>query len=113
IAAAVVVATLIGIFHGALIAYLNIPAFIVTLGGLLAWRGAVKWLLGGNTIPISNETFRAIGNDNLPLSAGWILAFAAIAFVLFRAYRNARSAKDHGLGESIYRAEFIKAMVPI
>src|SRR4249919_2643280 len=54
--AAIVVCVAIGVFHGLLTAYLNIPAFIVTLGGLLAWRGAVKWLLNGNTIPISDET---------------------------------------------------------
>src|SRR5438874_11682531 len=77
IVSAIVVGVLIGLFHGALTAYLNIPAFIVTLGGLLGWRGAVKWLLGGNTIPISNETFKAIGNNNLPLSVGWGLAAAA------------------------------------
>jgi D-xylose transport system permease protein len=27
-------------FHGALIAYAGIPSFIVTLGGLIVWRGA-------------------------------------------------------------------------
>ena len=31
---------LVGAFHGYLVAYLGIPAFIVTLGGLLVWRGA-------------------------------------------------------------------------
>jgi D-xylose transport system permease protein len=46
---AIAVALAIGVFQGALVAYLNIPAFIVTLGGLLAWRGAVKGFLGGNT----------------------------------------------------------------
>src|SRR6185369_11251505 len=32
----------IGAFHGGLVSYANIPAFIVTLGGLQAWRGAIK-----------------------------------------------------------------------
>ena len=71
-----------GLLQGFLTAYVNIPAFIVTLGGLLAWRGAVKWLLGGNTVPISDETFNAIGKGNLPPLAGWVLASLAIAFVL-------------------------------
>jgi D-xylose transport system permease protein len=96
-----------------LTAYLNIPAFIVTLGGLLAWRGAVKWLLGGNTIPISNETFKAIGNENLPMTFGWILAALGIGFVLFMAYRNARSVKDYGLGEANYTGELLKSIIPI
>jgi len=110
---AIVVGIAIGMFHGALTAYLNIPAFIVTLGGLLAWRGAVKWLLGGNTIPISDETFNAIGNSNLPLSVGWGLAAAAVAFVLVMAYRSARSVKDYGLGEANYTGELLKAIIPI
>ncbi|MFN2502491.1 MAG: sugar ABC transporter permease, partial [Pyrinomonadaceae bacterium] len=113
IISAIIVGMLIGTFHGALTAYLNIPAFIVTLGGLLAWRGAVKWLLGGNTIPISNETFKAIGNNNLPAAVGWVLAAVAIAFLLFMAYRRARSVKDYGLGEANYAAEFLKAIIPI
>jgi ABC-type xylose transport system, permease component len=110
---AIVVGTLIGAFHGALTAYLNIPSFIVTLGGLLAWRGAVKWLLGGNTIGISNETFNAIGQSNLQPEYGWILAAIAIAFTLFMAYRSARSVKDYGLGEANYGGELLKAIVPI
>ncbi len=113
IISAIVVGIAIGIFHGVLTAYLNIPAFIVTLGGLLAWRGAVKWLLGGNTIPISNETFKAVGNNNLPLSVGWALAAVAIAFVLFMAYRKARSVKDYGLGEVNYTGELLKSIIPI
>ena len=110
---AITVGVLIGLFHGFLTAYFNIPAFIVTLGGLLAWRGAVKWQLGGNTVPISNETFKAIGNENLPMTFGWILAAVAIAFVLFMAYRNARSVKDYGLGEANYTGELLKSIVPI
>ena len=113
ILAAIVVGVVIGVFHGVLTAYLNIPAFIVTLGGLLAWRGAVKWLLGGNTIPISNDTFKAIGNENLPQMIGWGLAAVAIAFVLFMAYRNARSVKDYGLGEANYTGELLKSIIPI
>ena len=110
---AIVAGIVIGLFHGALTAYLNIPAFIVTLGGLLAWRGAVKWLLGGNTIPISNETFKAIGNANLPSVVGWALAAAAVVFVLFMAYRRARSVRDYGLGEANYTSELLKAIIPI
>src|SRR5438046_10628521 len=93
IIAAVIVGVAIGLFHGTLIAYAKIPAFIVTLGGLLAWRGAVKWLLGGNTVPISDETFRGIGNANLPSAAGWGLAVVAIVFVLLLAYRKARAVR--------------------
>lgn len=110
---AIFVGVAIGLFHGALTAYLNIPAFIVTLGGLLAWRGAVKWLLGGNTIPTTDETFKAIGQGNISLNLGWALAGVAIIFVLLMAYRKARAVKDYGLGEANYFGELLKAVVPI
>ncbi len=110
---AIGVAIVIGLFHGALIAYLNIPAFIVTLGGLLAWRGATKWLLGGNTIPVSDEVFKAIGQGNLPKSIGWVLAGVAIVFVLFMVYRSAASIKEYGLGDANYGAAVLKALLPI
>ncbi len=110
---AVVVGVLIGAFQGLLAAYLNIPSFIVTLGGLLALRGVVKWLLGGNTIGVSNETFGQIGNGNLSLMLGWLLAAAAVAFVLFSAYRRAKAVKDYGLGEPNYKKEILKTIIPI
>ncbi|MGI9424406.1 MAG: ABC transporter permease subunit, partial [Hyphomicrobiaceae bacterium] len=48
--------TLIGAFHGYLIAYLQIPAFIVTLGGLLVWRGAAFLTARGETISPVDST---------------------------------------------------------
>ncbi|MGD9588930.1 MAG: sugar ABC transporter permease [Pyrinomonadaceae bacterium] len=110
---AVLVGIAIGLFHGALTAYLNIPAFIVTLGGLLAWRGATKWLLQGNTIPISSDAFKFIGQGNVPLTMGWVLAGVAILFVIFLAYRRAASVKSYGLGEAAYGREVLKALLPI
>ena len=52
---------MIGAFHGFLIAYLGIPAFIVTLGGLLFWRGSAWWVARGETIAPVDQTFALIG----------------------------------------------------
>jgi D-xylose transport system permease protein len=110
---AILVGLLIGLLHGTLVAYGKIPAFIVTLGGLLAWRGAVKWLLGGNTVPIANDNFIAIGNGDLPASFGRALAAVAVLFVCFMAYRKAKSVETYGLGRANYTGESLKAVVPI
>jgi D-xylose transport system permease protein len=52
---------LIGAFHGWLIAYRNIPSFIVTLGGLLIWRGMAFLSASGRTIAPLDETFALLG----------------------------------------------------
>ena len=41
---ALAIGAAIGAFHGSLVAYLGIPAFIVTLGAQLFWRGAAWWV---------------------------------------------------------------------
>ena len=112
IVVAIVIGVGIGLFHGALTAYLNIPAFIVTLGGLLAWRGAVKWLLGGNTILISNEPFKVIGSGNLPAIAGWIFGGVVIALIAAFTVREMLSARTYAVEGGHAAGAVGKALVP-
>lgn len=112
ILAAIAVSVAIGVLHGFLTAYFNIPAFIVTLGGLLAWRGAIKGVSKSETIPVADQTFKSIGQSYIPANVGWILAALAILFVVFMAFRNAQSQKEYGLGEANYGGEMIKAILP-
>jgi D-xylose transport system permease protein len=112
-AAAIAVAIVIGIFHGFLIAYFNIPAFIVTLGGLLAWRGAIKGISQSETTPVVDTTFKLIGQGSITPASGWILAVIGIAFVLFFAYRRAQAQKIYGLGEANLGGEMLQAVLPV
>lgn len=61
----------IGVLAGALIAFLvtqlGIPAFVASMAGWLAYRGALLLVtMGTGTIIIPNDTFNAIGNGFLP-----------------------------------------------
>ncbi len=67
---------MIGAFHGFLIAYLGIPAFIVTLGGLLIWRGSAWWVARGETIAPVDSTFALIGGGpygTIGATGSWIV----------------------------------------
>jgi ABC-type xylose transport system, permease component len=56
-----------GLITAFLVAQLGIPAFVATLGGWLAYRGALLLALAGTgTIIIPDETFNAIGNGYIP-----------------------------------------------
>lgn len=103
----------IGVIHGSLVAYLRIPAFIVTLGGLLAWRGAIKGVSKSETVAVSDPTFRSFGQGLLTLESGWILGAIAIAALIFLAVRRANSQKQYGLGEADYKRELLKTALPI
>src|SRR5215208_2820564 len=94
---ALVVGVIVGAVQGSLISYANIPAFIVTLGGLLAWRGVVLGLSKGATIPVREPVFRWLGVGKLPQGVGVALAAVAIAAVAFLTVSRLRARKRHGL----------------
>jgi D-xylose transport system permease protein len=52
---------LIGAFQGFLIAYIGIPSFVVTLGGLLAFRGLIWVISGGSTQAPDDKQFVVLG----------------------------------------------------
>src|SRR6267378_7445444 len=95
--AAIAVGLLIGALQGTLVAYVNIPSFIVTLGGLQAWRGLILKLTKGATIPVELPFFRALGRDFIDPRIGIGLAVAAIAAIVWTNLRRKRARERHGL----------------
>jgi len=95
--AAIIVGLLIGAIQGALVAYVNIPAFIVTLGGLQAWRGIILKLTGGKTIPVELPFFRSLGRDFIDPRIGIGLAIAGIGAIIWTNVRRRRARQRHGL----------------
>lgn len=92
---AIIVGVVIGIVNGTLVAYANIPAFIVTLGGLLAWRGAIKGISNSETIPVADAGFKAIGQSYVAPQVGWIIAGVAVLFVIWRTYSRLKDLKNY------------------
>jgi len=93
----IAVAIAIGAIQGTLTAYLNIPAFIVTLGGLLAWRGVILGLSRGETIPLRLPAFKAIGQNYVDPRAGWAIAILSIVVLVWMAISRNRARRRHGL----------------
>lgn len=85
IAVAVALGGALGLFQGALIAWLAIPSFIVTLGGLLVWRGSAWWVTQGQTIAPMDSRFRPLGGGiegAIGNSASWIIGLGICAAIL-------------------------------
>lgn len=113
LSAGISVALAIGAFQGALTAYVNIPAFIVTLGGLLAWRGVILGLSRGETIPIRLPAFKSIGQDYVGPTVGWTIAAIAIALIIFMTLSRNRARRRHGLGTVSLGATLARVLAPI
>ena len=82
----IIVGVGIGALQGFLIAYGGIPAFIVTLGGLLVWRGAAWWVTSGRTVAPMDPTFRLMGGGpagSIGATWSWVVALVACLGVVF------------------------------
>jgi D-xylose transport system permease protein len=82
LAAGIALGATIGAFQGFIVAYVGVPAFIVTLGGLLVWRGVAWWMSRGQTIAPMDRNFQVLGGGSNGTIGGtwtWVLAVVACA----------------------------------
>ena len=106
--------TLIGALHGWLIAYRGIPAFIVTLGGLMVWRGMSFLSAGGRTISPVDSTFALLGGG--PYGAvgavgSWVVGALACVCVSYVIYTGRKSRRKHDFRLRPIWAEYFLAIV--
>ena len=64
VVAALVMGAVLGGVQGAIVAYVGVPSFIVTLGGLLIWRGVAWALSSGRTIAPMDSSFQLLGGGS-------------------------------------------------
>jgi D-xylose transport system permease protein len=109
---AVSVGLLVGALQGWLTAYGKIPSFIVTLGGLLAWRGMAKGLSSGTTYPIEVQSFRALGQAYLGRSTGIFLVAIAVAGVVWSVLRRNSLRERNGLPPWSFASVSLRILIP-
>lgn len=90
------VGTLWGIAQGYIIAYLRVPAFIVTLGSLFILQGLVLLRTEGKTIPANQPVFSQIGQGYLPANLSWLLAALIIAVLILMQWQGRRNKRKYG-----------------
>ena len=99
------VGALIGAAQGVWVAYFRIPSFIVTLAGMLVFKGLALALLQGQSVGPFPETFQLLssgfipdplGGDTLRLTSLLLGIVAALAMVVLKVRGRAAQAK-HGM----------------
>ncbi len=118
IPACLIVGGLIGAAQGYWVAYWRIPSFIVTLAGMLVFRGLTLWILAGQNIGPFPQSFQSLANGFIPdlfgdadqillglerLNGTAMLAIAIAALLMILLALRARSRE----------AEFGQAQEPI
>jgi D-xylose transport system permease protein len=89
----------IGGVQGFLIAYVGIPSFVVTLGGLLALRGLTWVITQGVTVGPVDPTFRNLGGTaegSLGGSVSWAVGLIACLAILALLVYNRRQKRRFG-----------------
>lgn len=93
------IGAVIGGFQGFLIAYVGIPSFIVTLGGLLSLRGGVWLLSSGAAVSGLQSEFRKIGGGvlgSIGETATWAVAGVACLAIAGLIVYNRRQRQRFG-----------------
>lgn len=88
---------LVGVAQGFATAYLNIPAFIVTLGTMMICRGSLIGITEGVTIAPMNESYKILGQAYLNKNLNIIMTLIAIGIIIILAFRKRQSRRKYNL----------------
>jgi D-xylose transport system permease protein len=96
--AGLAIALLVSMYQGWLTAVLGVPSFVVTLGGLMSFRGAAFLVADGKTQPVNDEFFQRLGggyDGGIGVAATWALTALVIAGLFARLAQERRSRRRH------------------
>ena len=110
------VGVLVGVIQGYIIAYLRVPAFIVTLGGLWVFTSLILIVTQGKTIPANQPIMSQIAQAYLPNDLGWLLAALVVVFLVVNMVLNRQRKTRYGFALApiyldVARTAFFAAIV--
>ena len=106
----------IGAFQGFLIAYAEIPSFVVTLGGLLGFRGLIWQFSGGTTVAPNLATFNLLGGGpegSLGGTLSWIFGLVISAAAVYLLWNSRRQRIKFGFPTRPVWAEVLIGVVSV
>lgn len=111
-----VLSGIVGLWQGWWIAYRGIPSFVVTLAGLLMFRGAAYLVTDGRTVAPMNKTYQILGggiDGSIGATWSWMLAGVAIAWMVINTIMIRRSCRNYGFKGKPLAAHLILLAVGI
>ena len=114
--AGLALAILVSMYQGALTAMLGVPSFVVTLGGLMSFRGAAFLVADGKTQPVNDEFFQRFGggyDGSIGVSASWWVASLMCLALFWVAFRKRAANDAYGVANNPLWVDIVVALVPI
>jgi D-xylose transport system permease protein len=110
------VGSLFGVFQAYVIAYLRVPAFITTLGGMFILNGGILLVTQGQTIAANQPGFSVIAQGYLPAPAGWVLGILVVLALFIFMSRDRQTKAKYGfelkpMYQDLLRAGFFSVLV--
>lgn len=105
---------LVGGLQGFIIAYIGVPSFVVTLGGLLSIRGVIYYLSSGAAVSGLDPGFQKIGGGGEGSIGGpltWALGIIGCVAIVGLLINNRRQRRSYGFPLRPMWAEVLLAVV--
>lgn len=110
------VAIVVSVYQGALTAMLGVPSFVVTLGGLMSFRGAAFLVADGKTQPVNDEFFQRLGggyDGAIGASASWVLAALLVLALVLQMWVKRRAKASYQVPNNPLWLDGAIVLVPV
>ena len=114
--AGLAVAIAVSLYQGALTAMLGVPSFVVTLGGLMSFRGAAFLVADGKTQPVNDQFFQRLGggfDGAIGVTASWVLAGVIVLALMLQMWAKRRAKASYDVPNNPLWLDAMIVLVPV
>lgn len=107
---------IVGLWQGWWVAYRGVPAFVVTLGGLLVFRGGAYLVTDGRTVAPMDKTYQLLGggiDGSIGATWSWVFGIVCILLMIFGTLNNRVRRKKYGFKPKARWAELVLLLIGI
>jgi D-xylose transport system permease protein len=106
----------VSMYQGALTAFIGVPSFVVTLGGLMSFRGAAYLVADGKTQPLADEFFLKLGggyNGGIGVTASWVVGGLMCVGLVLSMLSKRKAKKAYGVPTNSGLMDGAIVLIPI
>jgi D-xylose transport system permease protein len=114
--AGLAVAIAVSLYQGMLTAVMGVPSFVVTLGGLMSFRGAAFLVADGKTQPVNDAFFQRMGggyDGSIGVTASWTLAGLIVLALVLQKWSKRRANRAYGTPNNPLWLDTLILLVPV